>query len=55
MLGSCLRVLVAMLLVVIILFGMGAVMSAGGNSGKTAEKGVLKLTLNHSIPEKPTT
>ena len=52
MLGSCLGVLVAMLLVVIILFGMGSVMSAGGNSGKTAEKGVLKLTLNHSIPEK---
>lgn len=52
MLGSCLGVIVAMLLVVIVLFGVGAVMSAGGKTTKTAEKGVLKLTLNHSIPEK---
>lgn len=52
MLGSCLGVLVAILLIVIVLFGAGAAMSAGGKTSKTAEKGVLKLTLNHAIPEK---
>ncbi len=52
MLGSCLGVLVAILLIVIVLFSVGAAMSAGGKTNKTAEKGVLKLTLNAAIPEK---
>ena len=45
-------VLVAILLIVIVLFSVGAAMSAGGKTNKTAEKGVLKLTLNAAIPEK---
>ncbi|MBK8700673.1 MAG: signal peptide peptidase SppA [Saprospiraceae bacterium] len=52
MLGSCLGVFVAMLIVVILIFGAGAAMSISGKGVKSAEKGVLNLTLNHDIPEK---
>ncbi len=53
MLGSCLGVLVAFLLVVLILFGIGAAASsASSSSKKTAENGVLKLSFDNAIPEK---
>lgn len=51
-LGSCLGVLVAMLVVVLVFVGVGVAASAGGGSEKTTEKGVLKLSLSDVIPEK---
>ncbi len=52
MLGSCLGVLVAMLLVVLIFVGIGVAASAGGKTAKSSKDGVLKLTLSDALPEK---
>jgi protease IV len=51
-LGSCLGVLVAMLVVFLVFIGIGVAASAGGGTKKTAENGVLKLSLSDVIPEK---
>lgn len=50
-LGSCLGVVVAMLLVVIVIFGIGAAASSG-KSTKSADNAVLKMEIDFPIPEK---
>ena len=52
MLGSCLGVLLAMVLVVLIFVGIGAVAASGKGGAKSAENAVLKLDLSMPIPEK---
>jgi protease IV len=52
MLGSCLGVLVAFLLILLLIFGVGAMFSAGGESKKEITDGVLKLDFNSIMPEK---
>ncbi len=52
MLGSCLGVLVALLLVVLIFVGIGVAASSGGSTEKTTQNGVLKINLSDALPEK---
>lgn len=52
LLGSCLGVLLAMVLVVLIFVGIGAVAASGKGGVKSAENAIIKLDLSMPIPEK---
>jgi protease IV len=52
MLGSCLGVLVAFLLIVLLMFGIGTMFSSESESKKDITEGVLKLDFKNVIPEK---
>jgi protease IV len=53
-LGSCLGVMVAFLLVILLIFGLGAVFSEGstGTSKELKDDSILKLDFKNPIPEK---
>lgn len=52
LLGSCLGVLLAMVLVILIFVGIGAVAASGKGGVKSAENAIIKLDLSMPIPEK---